>query len=413
MTDHFLLAYGTVRDAVLTATREAVGGSGNSAARAGIIAYVDGTHNIFQQVPAYYYFLVLKLLPGPEEDLRRFFELSTEISAAIEPALTPISPPGDMLRLNFMHIHVVVWTAFAFWTPLGQARNGSGALTEKRKAMHLAHTVELCLHGHFPRARHDIPYHEIERIAAVRRAELLEPNRFFAAVEAVVAEVGFEAASLERIAGRLGISKSSLYFHFENKGTMFSAALQRERGHFRELFERRVVQLDGFSSALYGYLVSLLTFLLSNRSLMVFSNWAQIQHIPVSGAIPEEEELLQSADFLHRRLAGNPDPWRRSETLETIALLSILVQRGIIVYNLSLDRHDELFQFSRALYRTVTHGIVPRETVDVDVDDDGRGDDRRGDDGRGDGQGDDDGRGGVQTRPARQVTPGKGRTKQL
>ena len=402
MKNDFLLAYGEVRDAV-TAAAGKTAGSRSAVVREALAAYAGGIYDMFQRVPAYYYYLVLKLLPGPEEDRRRFLELGDDISAALGPLPAGATELQRTLPLVFVHIHVVVWTAFAFWTPLGQARNGNAAPTAEhnaaepnaaqRRAAHVAHTVELCLHGHFPRARHDLPYGQIERIAEVQQAELLEPNRFFAAVETVVAEVGFEAASLERIAGSLGMSKSSLYFHFENKDTMFSAALQRERSHFRDLFARRAAQLEDFSASLYGYIVALVTFLLSNRSLMVFSNWAQIQHIPVGGSIPDEAELLQTAEFLQRRLAACPDPQRRGETLETLALLSILVQRGIIDYNLSFDRRDELFDFTRVLYRTVSHGIAPQQGAD--------------------------GRGGVaagrakQAKQAKQAKPDKGRTRQL
>lgn len=368
MTDRFLQSYGEVRDALAALPPDV-------ALREIVESYADGIHRMFAQLPQYYLFLVLKLLPGPERDRNRFYKLGDDISRIILPHLeadaaesagnrTTATVAGrrkDSMQLMLMYTHVqlVVWSAFAFWTPLCRLRNHQQELSESQRMARVAHTVGLCLHGLFPRAVHDIDYRAVERVAAVRRDELLEPNRIFAAVEAVVTEVGFEMASLDRIAKRLGMTKSSLYFYFENKDTMFSRALQTERRHFNDLFASRCDRLGSFSQRLYGYIVTLASYFLSNRSLMVFSNWVQVQRVPVTAGTADEDEILQSAEFIRQRLEKHSDPVRRDETLETLALLSILMNRGLTTTGLSLERPRELFAYTRDFYRTVTHGIAP------------------------------------------------------
>ena len=361
LTETFLNAYGEVRDVVVAVPQPAT-------LRTIVERYAEGVWRMFEDLPQYYFFLVLKLLPGPEADRKRFYDLGDDISNIVQPHLLPDAadhnrPNGQQCRLSlmFMHVQLVVWSAFGFWTPLGQLRNGARELNAAQRDNRIAHTVELCLNGLFPGAELNIDYASVEQLSEVRQDELLEPNRFFAAVDAVVSEVGFERASLDRIAQQLDMTKSSLYFYFDNKDSMFSQALQTERRHFRDLFLARAVQLRGFSERLYGYIVAIASYYLNNRSLMVFSNWVQVQRVPVAGCTPDEQEVIQTADFIRQHLEGHSNPLRRDEAIETLALLSILMNRGIQACGLTLDRREELFAFTRDFYRTVSHGISVKE----------------------------------------------------
>ncbi len=57
---------------------------------------------------------------------------------------------------------------------------------------------------------------------AARRAQLMEVGR------AVFAETGFEAASLDLIAQRAGVTKPIIYEHFGSKEGLHAAIVERE-----------------------------------------------------------------------------------------------------------------------------------------------------------------------------------------
>lgn len=351
LTERFLAAYTRVRDDVCALPQDA-------SLLQIVSRYADGIHRMFADVPHYYLFLVLRLLPGPADIALRFYALGDEIGARVLPHLDSSLPRAQIeLLMLFMHVHTVVWTAFDFWTPMGALR--SEAVGDRARERRVAHTVDLCLNGHFPHARIPIEFAEVEQIAVVDPSEMLEPNRIFAAVEQVVQEVGFEAASMDRIARALGMTKSSLYFYFDNKDAMLLEALNRERRHMRSLFAARVEQLSRFSEMLYCYLVTMVTYFLNNRSLLVFSDWLTAQRVRVPDTVHDEQQILATVDFVRRRLKLSENPKRRKEVIETVALFSILMYRGIADRGLSRENEDDVLAFTRDLYRTVTHGIAP------------------------------------------------------
>lgn len=69
-----------------------------------------------------------------------------------------------------------------------------------------------------------------------RRAQLIQVGR------SVFAEKGFEAASIEEIAGRAKVSKPIVYEHFNSKEGLYAVVVDRE---VRELVERITTSLEG------------------------------------------------------------------------------------------------------------------------------------------------------------------------
>ena len=63
-----------------------------------------------------------------------------------------------------------------------------------------------------------------------RRLEKLDPERqriLFAAAAEEFAANGFDGASLNRILGKTGMSKSSLYYYFDDKADLFTTLVER------------------------------------------------------------------------------------------------------------------------------------------------------------------------------------------
>ena len=354
LTERFLAEYARVRDSVCSLPVDAP-------LEQILKTYAEGVYRMFADVPHYYLFLVLRLLPGPPETAGRFYALGDEIGSRVLPYLaSSLSREQISLSMLFMHVHTVVWTAFDFWTPMGALRGES--VSDRTLNRRVAHTVNLCLNGHFPDARLSLDFTKVERIAAVDPSEMLEPDRIFAAVEQVVQETGFEAATMDLIARAIGMTKSSLYFYFKNKDAMFLEALNRERQHMRFLFSARAEHLPRFSEIFYCYIVTMVTYFLNNRSLMVFSDWLTAQSVRVPDAVHDEKQILAAVDFIRRRLKLSRDPKRRKEVIETASLLSILMYRGIADRGLFRKKPEDTVSFTRDLYRVFTHGIAPGST---------------------------------------------------
>lgn len=93
-----------------------------------------------------------------------------------------------------------------------------------------------------------------------RRFENLDPDRqqrlFDGAAEEFEAK-GYEAASLNRILARSGMSKSSLYYYFEDKADLFTTLVERSIAYlFREIggFDPEALTAETYWSALEALL---------------------------------------------------------------------------------------------------------------------------------------------------------------
>jgi AcrR family transcriptional regulator len=74
-------------------------------------------------------------------------------------------------------------------------------------------------------------------------------DRLFQTAAEEFAEHGYEGASLNRIIGRAGLGKSSLYYYFEDKRDLFRQLLEAVFGHFmREIggFDYRTLTAETF-----------------------------------------------------------------------------------------------------------------------------------------------------------------------
>ncbi|MEZ5364881.1 MAG: TetR/AcrR family transcriptional regulator [Bryobacterales bacterium] len=101
-----------------------------------------------------------------------------------------------------------------------------------------------------------------------RRLDNLDPERQKALFEAAAEELaanGFDGASLNRILERSGMSKSSLYYYFEDKADLFTTMMERTIGIlFRQIgpFDPEALTAETFWSDLerrYGEAVAIVS----------------------------------------------------------------------------------------------------------------------------------------------------------
>ena len=66
-------------------------------------------------------------------------------------------------------------------------------------------------------------------------------------------EEGIQNASVDKIAAKVGMSKSSLYFFFKNKDEMLTKMVEREQEHVKGLLLERLKGFAGFPEQAYCY----------------------------------------------------------------------------------------------------------------------------------------------------------------
>lgn len=121
----------------------------------------------------------------------------------------------------------------------------------------------------------------VEEKCRLELDDLLPKDPLFAAISKVVAEEGLWDASLEKIAKKAGMSKSSLYFHFNDRNEMLWKMIDRERQQLGQLFLDRSEQLDSVEERLYAYFAIFAWYLSRRPEFLAVMNWFRFQQFHI------------------------------------------------------------------------------------------------------------------------------------
>ncbi len=127
---------------------------------------------------------------------------------------------------------------------------------------------------------------DIEKKCRLEEEDLLPKDPLFNAISTVVAEEGLWDASLENIARNAGMSKSSLYFYFQNRNEMLWKMIDRERHKLGSLFLDKIQNLNSFEEKLYAYLAIFTWYLARRPEFLAVLNWFRFQQFHIE--VPHE-----------------------------------------------------------------------------------------------------------------------------
>ncbi|MCL2068200.1 MAG: TetR/AcrR family transcriptional regulator, partial [Treponema sp.] len=120
-----------------------------------------------------------------------------------------------------------------------------------------------------------------------------EPEPLFRAVAEAVAEAGPWGASMEMVAQRLGLSKSSLYGHFKNRKDMIRRLFI---GEFKRIldFARQGIGLSPKpAEQLYLGIFSIAVYLRSRSEILTALDWLRTRKLDIGKSEKEMEEYFK------------------------------------------------------------------------------------------------------------------------
>jgi AcrR family transcriptional regulator len=206
--------------------------------------------------------------------------------------------------------------------------------------------------------RNDIPYRRIEAACGVKPEEMPEQDRIFRAISETVAQEGLGAASLDKIAHRAGLSKSSLYFHFRNKDDMIEHLVSRELGALNRIFQDRIASWARTEEKLYTRMLVSASYLAQNRTVMRVMSWFHYQGIRINMKPPSEESFGANLDFLKEGLAAGKIMARGLDPVRLLALLNLLVLNEVMAQTGVHGDKPLAPEDMRTVYRFFTRGLA-------------------------------------------------------
>jgi AcrR family transcriptional regulator len=113
-----------------------------------------------------------------------------------------------------------------------------------------------------------LDYEKLEAVIAGQALETAQDKGLLQAVAAVVAEAGPWEASMEAIARKSGLSKSSLYSHFKNKQDMLMQMFRTEFDHIIRAVKVAITLSDKPAEQLYMAVLALVDYLHSHQEIL-------------------------------------------------------------------------------------------------------------------------------------------------
>jgi AcrR family transcriptional regulator len=187
----------------------------------------------------------------------------------------------------------------------------------------------------------------------------IEDDPLLKAVAWAVAEAGPWEASMEQVARRSGLSKSSLYGHFKNKQDMLHQLFITEMGRIIEFARQGIRQSAVPQEQLYLGIFSIVEYLRSKPDILVALDWIRNRRISLKPAGNMDDKppqifqhLFENIDIklLQRGATLTEEPWLSPWIL--FLIVNTLMQRnsGRVVEN--VPNSDIRF-----LHRFLTLGI--------------------------------------------------------
>lgn len=221
---------------------------------------------------------------------------------------------------------------------------------------------EILLYGFYnDRREARVNFEYIEKDAVISENEIPQRDKIFTAITDVVAEVGLLDASMDKIAHRAGMTKSSLYFHFKSREDMFENLLENELGIIQNILINRMNRYDAFEEKLYSFTATFHSYLTMDLRILRYFNWIQFQRLKykiIKKPYKKIEDIINNINnFLIKAINDNTIKTYDLEGKDVASLLNIHIIRDIIMkIALNGDIQLEEKKDMRLIYRLFLNG---------------------------------------------------------
>jgi len=130
-----------------------------------------------------------------------------------------------------------------------------------------------------------VNYEELEN-GILGKVNTIDDDPLLKAVAGAVAEAGPWNASMEQVARRSGLSKSSLYSHFKNKQDMLRQLFMTESMRILDFARNQIKQSEVPQEQLYLGIFSVAEYLRSKPDILVALDWIRNRKLDLSPADP-------------------------------------------------------------------------------------------------------------------------------
>jgi AcrR family transcriptional regulator len=231
-------------------------------------------------------------------------------------------------------------------------------ITRKEKEKLIKSASTIVLHGVGKnQKRGEYDFQAMLEKCSISRKDIEQPDRLFSAIAKVVAEEGMLNATTDKIAKKVGITKSSLYFYFKDKDEMLNQMVRRQQERFIELFNEREKKYKKIEEKLLCYIITISTWFLNNPTIITVFNWIWFQRVEISFKKPDHTVFESSFSFIGEAQTGGSMKIPGLSGIQFIGLITRLIIQEINIGLNSRENSETILQKIEYLYTLVLEGI--------------------------------------------------------
>jgi len=270
-----------------------------------LLEYTENSIRFFAENYNYYRFIFLKLFNQERDIVRLLDEVKDSEEHFAEPVLfesiglteiDALSLSGYIQSLGGFLLNQKLFSKKLFT---------SSEINKMTKTIRFISQYGL---GDHRESKEIINYNNVELTSAISKEDILPYDRIFTAIAEVIAEKGVWEITMDSIAEKLEINKSSLYFYFENKDQMIKDVIERETEHLNSLIMERVVKFKNYKEQIYCIFHVMSSYFILKPSIFSIMNWLRFQFInkPVKPKEHKFEKYTEYIDILTKTTSFNP-----------------------------------------------------------------------------------------------------------
>ncbi|MCA1755065.1 MAG: TetR/AcrR family transcriptional regulator [Spirochaeta sp.] len=333
--------------------------------------FVEVMNLFFAEQPEYAAFFVTQLI-GPvgltREDLGALFRVQHQ---RLELAVRRRYPEADPELLastgHFVMFSGVFWSMVGYidedLLPLDRHSRETAAIETS-----IARSYHVCMQGLLVQDAVKTPnFTRVESLSHVGIDGRIESDRILTAISDVVAEVGLFEATIERIAEKVGMSKSSLYFYFKNKDEMLAKMVQRMRMHFFDVLLARMEQFQSVEDRLYAFLIVTSAYMLQNPELLTITHWFRAQNLEIELDSVTRERAFNAFAFLQNALNEGQMRAGAHELVTVVSYLNLYVMHDAAFFRPDISSEPELHRHMRSIYTLSMGGLEAAAVASSDA----------------------------------------------
>lgn len=133
---------------------------------------------------------------------------------------------------------------------------------------------------------------ELKVYSEISKDFVFQEDKVFNAISEIMMEQGFSGVTVEAVANKLGLAKSSMYTYFSNKNAMLKQLSLNEISNLINCVQKNIKHGKNFSESIYIQLITEFNYLLKRESFLPVFVWLGSQ-----GAFSDKDLIGDEIDF--------------------------------------------------------------------------------------------------------------------